>query len=395
MRFRKHWHGLLAVVTAVVISFSAVITSHAESVEETIFDYLVNRMGFNSAAACGILANIEKESAFNPTIYGDNGTSYGICQWHNTRFTNLRTYCDDHSLDYTTLEGQLEFLNHELSTLPRIRDYLHSVEDTEAGAYDAAYYWCYYFEIPANRVENSKLRGELAKTKYWPVYGGSVIDEGPFEVWQVTVDKLNVRTGPGTSYTVSTSLTRDTQVHITEIRVISPDEIWGKSRIGWSSLSHMSYVSDTLFAVNYRTGCASKMPSVPVHFRQSYVLPDAQALAKYGHTFRGWSIDGAELSEPGSVVEITGDVTVSGVWERDLSVQLILGDANCDANVNALDITAIMKYLVGYDTPVSLPCADMDRNGNINARDITSLMKVILQGASVDPVVSAEDEARW
>lgn len=59
------------------ISLSAV-TNNAN--ETTIYNYAVNNMGLNVAAACGILANIYKESSFNPNALGDNGTSYGICQ---------------------------------------------------------------------------------------------------------------------------------------------------------------------------------------------------------------------------------------------------------------------------------------------------------------------------
>ena len=60
------------------------------SYESQIFKYLTEELGFNTAAACGVLANIEAESGFNPNIYGDGGTSYGICQWHAERMTNLQ-----------------------------------------------------------------------------------------------------------------------------------------------------------------------------------------------------------------------------------------------------------------------------------------------------------------
>ena len=36
-------------------------------------------MNFSLPVACGILANIEAESGFNETTWGDSNTSYGIC----------------------------------------------------------------------------------------------------------------------------------------------------------------------------------------------------------------------------------------------------------------------------------------------------------------------------
>ena len=61
-----------------------------------------------------MLANIKAESSFRPTAYNSNGGSYGICQWTGGRKTRLQNYCEDNGLDYTTLYGQLCFLEYEL-----------------------------------------------------------------------------------------------------------------------------------------------------------------------------------------------------------------------------------------------------------------------------------------
>ena len=145
--------------------------------ESIVYHYLVDVMGLNTAAACGVLANIEYESNFQPTRVGDNGTSYGICQWHSSRRTDLMIYCTGHGYDYTTLEGQLHFLEYELQKSYKTRVYnkLMSVPNTAQGAYDAGYCWCYYFEIPLNYARISIYRGNLAKNTYWPAYkSGSV-----------------------------------------------------------------------------------------------------------------------------------------------------------------------------------------------------------------------------
>jgi len=136
--------------------------------ERIIYNFLTGTMGLNKAAACGVLANIKAESNFNPNIIGDNGTSYGICQWHNSRWTALKQYRPN---DWTTLNGQLYYLKYELEKdYPSVNSYLKSVANTATGAYNAGYYWCYYFEIPANREASSQTRGNSAKNTYWPAY---------------------------------------------------------------------------------------------------------------------------------------------------------------------------------------------------------------------------------
>lgn len=136
--------------------------------EHAIYAWLTGEMGLNRAAAMGVMANIRYESSYNPQCSGDSGTSYGICQWHAGRKTNLISYCEEQGLDYTTLEGQLRFLKYELSgRYPSVLSYLKGVENTADGAYDAGYYFCFNFEAPAARTSQSTLRGNYAKDTLW------------------------------------------------------------------------------------------------------------------------------------------------------------------------------------------------------------------------------------
>ncbi len=143
--------------------------------EAIIYEFLVNNMGLTSAAACGVLANIQYESGFTPTKLGDHGTSYGICQWHNGRYSRLRKYCSQNGFNYKTVEGQLHYLKYELEKFyPKVLAYLKSIPNTYSGAYDAAYYWCYNFEIPSNRKYKSDERGRLSQNAYWQNYNKPV-----------------------------------------------------------------------------------------------------------------------------------------------------------------------------------------------------------------------------
>lgn len=125
-----------------------------------IYSYLTNTYSYNKAAACGILANMRYESNFNPDI-GDY--YYGLCQWGGSRQSKLFTYCSDNSLDASSIEGQLAYLDFELTnSYPGVKSYLLSIENTSSGAYSAAEYFCRNFEGAAS----SEGRGDLAASYF-------------------------------------------------------------------------------------------------------------------------------------------------------------------------------------------------------------------------------------
>ena len=171
---RKHnFIRLLAALLVIVLLSPCVLADAGErlAVEREVFDYLTGEMMLSNAAACGVLANIEHESNFQPTIYGDKGTSYGLCQWHNERFSALRGYCTALGLDYRTVEGQLAYLKYELGNkYTSLLLSLQAIDNTPDGAYRAAYLWCIQFEKPSNMQAKAVQRGELAQGKYWTRY---------------------------------------------------------------------------------------------------------------------------------------------------------------------------------------------------------------------------------
>lgn len=132
--------------------------------EYTIYAFLTGEMGYNRAAAMGVMANIKYESGYRPVCDGDRGTSYGICQWHAGRKTNLINYCTENGLDYTLLEAQLRFFKYEITTrYASVHAYLKGVENTAEGAYDAGYYFCFNYEAPAARTSQSTKRATYAR----------------------------------------------------------------------------------------------------------------------------------------------------------------------------------------------------------------------------------------
>ena len=147
--------------------------------EEKCFLFLKNVIGFNTAICCGILSNIKAESAFNPNALGDKGTSYGICQWHNSkydkRWDKLKNFCAGYGMDWQSLEGQLYYLNYELHTsFKSVWNNISACENNAEGAYLAGFVWCYYYEIPDNTRKVSEYRGNVSRDVFWPRYYGYV-----------------------------------------------------------------------------------------------------------------------------------------------------------------------------------------------------------------------------
>ena len=121
-----------------------------------IFSLLTGK-GLNAAQAIGILANIQRESSFNPGSVGDNGTSFGLCQWHAGRGASMKSYC---GADWATdISGQIDYLFVELNG--GYSEVFSSIKsecslETEDSAKRAAEIFVRRFEIPAD-VDNEVI----------------------------------------------------------------------------------------------------------------------------------------------------------------------------------------------------------------------------------------------
>ena len=146
--------------------------------ESAIFYFLTEHMGMPASSACGVIANIEHESNFNPNALGDGGTSYGICQWHNpSRWDQLIAFCNDNGYDWETMDGQLYYLEYEITQGGEAYTGIYSVlmaqTDTSQGAYQAGYEWCVRFERPEDAESKAVNRGYSAQNNWYPRYANN------------------------------------------------------------------------------------------------------------------------------------------------------------------------------------------------------------------------------
>lgn len=186
--------------------------AYADTASNTaaIYKYLTQTMGLNTAAACGVMTNINAESAMSPInlqntynsrfglsdsqytkrvdkgkgSYKTSGGSsknfktdsggYGLCQWTSSgRKTKLLNRALSQKTSIGNINMQLGYLNTELKSYPSVLATLKNVPNNAAGAYIAAAEFCLVFEAPANTISTAASRGKNCLSKYWKTYSGT------------------------------------------------------------------------------------------------------------------------------------------------------------------------------------------------------------------------------
>ena len=142
-----------AVTTATVTASSVKAPSDVgkSEVKQRVWNYLTGELGFNRAAACAIMVNINEESGFKPYLEitdTNDLLSIGLFQWNGERCDAFKNFCDVKGWEYGSVDAQLAFLKQELTT-SRKKQYqtMLSFENSASGCYDAAYYWASSFEV--------------------------------------------------------------------------------------------------------------------------------------------------------------------------------------------------------------------------------------------------------
>lgn len=123
--------------------------------------------GFSDNSVGALLTNIGHESSFNPTAVGDNGTSYGLCQWHNDRNANLKAAYPD---SYHTIDSQINFLLYELEE-KYVGVHTALVNGSDSAS-DLTYNFCVNFENPKDAKTTCSNRASESSSYYNYVKNG-------------------------------------------------------------------------------------------------------------------------------------------------------------------------------------------------------------------------------
>lgn len=119
-----------------------------------LFVYLTSKMGVDHAL--GILANVKRESNFDPAAIGDSGTSGGLFQHHASRFMDMKRSIGSGEAWKTDWKGQVDFALSEKAG----QQYVNTAFDDAA---EASEWWTRNFERPANmNTEVSTRKNSIA-----------------------------------------------------------------------------------------------------------------------------------------------------------------------------------------------------------------------------------------
>ncbi|WP_035513271.1 phage tail tip lysozyme [Paraburkholderia nodosa] len=92
---------------------SLFVNSAADSSQTGAIVQRFEDMGWSQAQASGIAANLYRESGYNAGAVGDNGTAYGLGQWHQDRQDAFRKRFGI-DIRNSTLDQQLQFVDYEM-----------------------------------------------------------------------------------------------------------------------------------------------------------------------------------------------------------------------------------------------------------------------------------------
>lgn len=130
--------------------------------------YTYNRLideGFPPHVAAGIVGNLDQESGFSDDVInfkrrGDQGTAYGLAQWSSDRKDGLFEFAGDKA---STLDGQIDYLIHELKTKP---EYGFSDLMKSKSVEEATVIFQNKFERPSPKHANTDYRVKSALSIY-------------------------------------------------------------------------------------------------------------------------------------------------------------------------------------------------------------------------------------
>ncbi len=167
-------------------------------------------------------------------------------QWNGPRFEQLQSFCLENGYAYDTLEGQLAYLEYDLTGAYRgyYDHLLYGIEDSEQGAYDAAYFWASQYEVCSRKYFEE--RAELARDFYYPEFMGTVpvdlslLDGSDSELLPEAPEGFHAEYSPAPSVTVfrwNESEKADTY----RVRIFKGDSVEGSPFMAGDNLTGTEY----------------------------------------------------------------------------------------------------------------------------------------------------------
>lgn len=159
---------LLDLVERLKVTFHAPPLAVQQANAKLIFGYFADPLRLGPIGACGIVAQAQGESAFEPTAIGDHDNAVGLFQLWPARRMAIRLGCGINITPQTSIADQCAGIWWELQNPER-----HALAMIQAAKtpYDAGYAASKYYERSAIASDPDK-RGNFAVT--WAVTFGVI-----------------------------------------------------------------------------------------------------------------------------------------------------------------------------------------------------------------------------
>ena len=135
-------------------------------VEKQVYDFFAAK-GLGAAQIAGIMANIFRESSFDPTCINASSGASGLFQWLGDRLTSLKQYAASKGTDWTDVQTQLEYAWKEIDGLDgwnynsSARNTFFTTDDPYTAGATFGHYWERY-----GSSEEDDRRGKKAEYYY-------------------------------------------------------------------------------------------------------------------------------------------------------------------------------------------------------------------------------------
>ncbi len=149
-------------------------TDRAAQMEETRQFFLSK--GLTDEQVAGILSNVSSESGFDPQLWGDNNTSYGLFQHHAGRLSRMQAHFGTLT---PSAAQQREWAWLELQSDPAYAGVLDKLKAARTPA-EAAAIWSKYFEVPRDANEATRRAQNAPRFLTNPWQGGAGLPDNPF-----------------------------------------------------------------------------------------------------------------------------------------------------------------------------------------------------------------------
>lgn len=83
----------------------------------------LKKRGYSDVQIAAVLGHWKNESSFRLDAVGDGGTSYGLAQWHNERWTGLKNYAAKNGLPVNSVAAQVGYFDWELNNTEKSAGY--------------------------------------------------------------------------------------------------------------------------------------------------------------------------------------------------------------------------------------------------------------------------------